>query len=219
MRASGARRRPGLAVAAALVAALTGCVVDNDPTADDQGPADPTTIVAPATPTTTVDPDTPSATPDPDAPTTSSDPVADGAYVDRDGFSIVFPSTWEIRTDVGGLQVVGLPPEQLAPDFADNVGVLLEDSGNESLTAQEYADASVQGAPNLIAEFVLVETTVSGDTATLEYTGTLGQPLHFLAITKIKDGKAFTATFSATEGTYVAGLEAAQTILASLRAT
>lgn len=151
---------------------------------------------------------------------TTDSPGDDGAYLDRDGFSIVFPPTWEVRADVAGLQVAGFPPEQLAPDFADNVGVSFEDTGDPNITAEEYLDASAQNAPSQIDDFDLVETVVIDDAATLEYTGSFNRrPLHFLALIRVKDGKAFTATFTATPETYDVGLSAAREILGSLRVT
>ena len=191
--------------------ALSGCVVDSEP-------RDPPAAGGTPSPSTTAT-DSPGETSTASPSETTDSLGDDGAYVDRDGFSIVFPPTWEVRADVAGLQVAGFPPEQLAPDFADNVGVIFEDTGDPNITAEEYLDASARNAPSLMDDFDLVETVVIDDAATLEYTGSFTRPLHFLALIRVKDGKAFTATFTATPETYEVGLSVAREILESLRVT
>ena len=145
-------------------------------------------------------------------------PVSVGEeYVDDDGFAVTFPAGWTVRQDIAGLQVAGTLPGQTDPDFADNVGVVLEDTGQAAATVAQYLDASVENAPQQIQGFRLVERDDA--TGTLEFTGDLGRKLHFLARVVVKDGKAYTATFTATEQTYARGLPTATSVLRTLRAT
>lgn len=196
------RTTAGIGVTVLLAAVLVGCGgSDEAPTAQSSATAAPATSSAPS-----AAPASPVASP------------AAGAYVDADGFSIVFPENWKVQADIAGLQVLGAPPEQTDPEFSDNVGVLLEATGREGLTAAEYVEASVQNAPQLIPDFTLVER--DDEAGILEYTGTVqDRELHFLARAVVNpDGKAFTATFTATAATFEDGRKAARTVLDSLTA-
>lgn len=222
-------RRPALRRPAArvLLAAALGVVLAACTTGDDQADEDPpsTTTISPAPDTAepTEDQPTPDEPDEPEDTATTApgpDEVVDGFYDDRDGFSIQFPPDWTVQRDGFGLQVFGTPPEQLAPDFADNIGVLFEDTGQPGITAGEYVELSIAQAPTIIDGFELLDQVVVDDTlAAIEYLGNVDRPLHFLAVVRVLDGRAYTATFTATTDTYEANLPAAQEILDTLRAT
>lgn len=175
------------------------------------GDSKESTATAPASPSSAAPSAGPSAAPSA-APTGSS---ASGEYVDRDGFAVTYPTGWTVRPDLAGLQVVGSPAEQRDPAFADNVGVVLEDTAQPGLTVAQDVQASLTNAPKQIPKFTLID---SDDKAgTLEYTGEVGRPLHFLARVVVQDGKAFTATYTATTATFDAGRADAEKVLASLQ--
>ncbi len=191
---------PGL-----LMTGLTAC-----------GGGDKVSSATSATPSASVSIASPSAA----ASAEASEPAASsaaGVYTNPAGFSITFPKDWTVRPNVAGLQVLGTPAKQAVPDFANNVGVLLESTGRKDLTVQEYLKASVQQAPKIIKNFTVIRQ--DAEAGTLEYTGTVGRPLHFLARVVIKDGKAFTGTFTATDASFAAGRADAEAVLKTLQAS
>lgn len=202
---------PSRTAAALLLATalLAGCGGEDEQAAPAPSPSAPAASPSAAA--------SPAASPSAPAGPAQEPPVAGEEYVDRDGFAITFPEDWQLRQDVAGLQVAGTLPGQDGTAFADNVGVLLETTGRDGLTVEEYLDASVQNAPQQIKGFALVERDdVAG---TLEFTGDIGQPLHFYVRVVVADGDAFTGTFTATEATFADGLPAAREVLDSLRTT
>lgn len=201
------RSPSAVAAAGLLLLALVGCSGSGS---DTSGAA--STSPTPAATSTPSPASSPSA-----AASTLPSALAGGAYVDPDGFSITYPKDWKVRPDVAGLQVIGTPAKQAAPDFADNVGVLLENTQMKGLTAEQYVKASVQNAPKQVPDFTVI--TMDAKAGTLEYTGTVQRPLHFLARVVVKDGKAFTATFTATAATFAGDRPAAEKVLTSLKAT
>ena len=143
-------------------------------------------------------------------------------HVDPAAFRIVFPQTWRLRTDVPGLAVVGVPPGQAGP-FADNVGVIGEDTGSADLTVEQYLSAAQRLAPRAVEDFQAVSRAVRTVTGRpqglLEYTSRAGgRALHHLAVVVLRPGRACAATLTAAESTYAELLPAAAPVLASFRA-
>lgn len=137
----------------------------------------------------------------PSSPDPTHSPV-DGPFRDPEGM-------YEMRVDPGWVYQAGGfvdgvefwflgPPEG---GFAPNVNALTQQTGGLSLA--DYLDLSVDQAPNLMANFELIDRAqvkgASGRLGVMEYTGNLtgGPRLHFLAVIAMTDGRAVVVTLTA----------------------
>lgn len=125
---------------------------------------------------------------------------------------MIAPSGWVLEEDPGSIaeeagiaSVAFLAPGSGADGFAENLNVISEDTGNLSL--DEYVRRSEKMAPVIVSGYEVLEegpsSVRSGTSWLWHYRGRVsGHGLEFLAMTTVKNGRAWTITYTAEPNSY-----------------
>jgi hypothetical protein len=123
---------------------------------------------------------------------------------DQYSFSVAYPTEWTAERDTFGTIVILLSPLLGGDDtFSENVNVVVEGLGGESLTLDEYMDLTMEALEDVIVDFNLLDygpDTLGGEPAYLiEYTGTepsVGLSLTWLQKITIHGTTAYVITYT-----------------------
>jgi len=135
-------------------------------------------------------------------------------------FTISYPQGWRTNTTVSGAIVAFLAPTTSTSDvFAENVNVLKQ-TVPSGTTLQQYTDASISSAGQVVQNFHQVSSTTSTlsglPAQVVEYTGDLnGKSYHFFAEWAIDGTDAWVLTYSAEPDAYDQFLPDAKTTIES----
>jgi hypothetical protein len=161
----------------------------------------------------------------PPPPTASTHEVPPGFRTYRSdaySFSIRYPSDWSPEEGLEGAVVVLFAPSDGPSDaFRENVNVLVQELP-AGTTLQEYDDASLEQAPDVIPDFHVVRRTrltLDGTPAEeIRYTGSQqGSSLEWIAVWLVADDRAYVVTYTAPHADFERLLTTATTVLESLR--
>lgn len=130
----------------------------------------------------------------------ADEPTLDGtAFADPEGrYTMTVPADWDAMHEAAGAGTEFWVVGDIADDFAPNVNVLTEDVPGATL--DEYIQFSLENAPTVLDDFVLIEsTTVTGpqgqELAVMDFTGA---GAHFLGITAMGAEGSVVVTLTST---------------------
>jgi serine/threonine-protein kinase len=137
------------------------------------------------------------------------------------GYRFEYPADWEIVEKPDAQIVLFLSPEGESGSFRENVSVLVQDLGAETVTLEEYTDLALSQAEGLIADYMLIESapaTLAGNPGyTIVYRGTQGvYDVLWLQIWTLVDDRAYVVTYTAEQDFYEQHLALAEQMIDSL---
>lgn len=142
---------------------------------------------------------------------------AKGKIFTGSGYTIDFPSNWEIRKGTGGIDVYALSPLDGVQDkFQENINIVLENVP-QGISNKEYVDLSIDNAKKGLTGFNVVsrkKTTIGGMPAEQmvyehTYKGTKISAGQAIVIHKSKAYVITLSTMTQTYGVYAPYFEAA----------
>lgn len=132
---------------------------------------------------------------------------AEGETYSGNGYTITFPSGWEIQKGSDPIEVFALSPLEGEQDkFQENINIVLEDVPKD-MTNQEYIDLSIDNAKKSLSEFKVVsrkKITIDGQPGEqMVYEHTYkGTKINAGQAIVINKGKSYVVTLSTLNETY-----------------
>ena len=141
------------------------------------------------------------------------------------GLSLEYPEDWSMKENpaTGIVVAFGSPKESSDDKFVDNVNVSFTNlSSKDALTLDQLADAWLKETENSAPTFKLLDrqhTSVAGETAEqLVYSfSNKGMDMKGMVVITMKNKMAYIVTYSAEEGSYDKFVDAANTMVSSLK--
>lgn len=138
------------------------------------------------------------------------------------GYTVNFPSGWEISKNTDGMDGIAIsPPENEKDTFRENIIIMLEDLP-QGMTNKEYIDLSIDNSKKALGGFNVVsrkQITIDGqpgEQMVFEhvYEGTKIKAGQVIVINK---GKAYIITLSAIPDTYAAYAPYLESVMKSMK--
>lgn len=138
--------------------------------------------------------------------TNPSTPAGKWSVLDADGFSIQYPSDWELQQNgLGGTTFIVLSPITSSEDlFRENVNLLIQDLTGQNIDLNKYTAISEEQIKTMIANGHIIESKrVASEKNIYQkeiYTGDQGiYKLKFEQYYWVLDNKAYVLTFTAAQ--------------------